>query len=84
MVRMLSSSRLTASLNGSTTRVHDLAQVVAALQPDALHPAGPHVVDQHAGNLGHLFFMRLDVGTRAVQPFFLAGEEDEADGAAWA
>ena len=60
--------------------VHDLAQVVAALQPDALDPAGSHVVDQHAGDLGHLLLVRLDVGPRAVQALLLAREQDEADG----
>ena len=59
--------------------VHHLAQIVAALQPDALHPARPHVVDQDPRELGHFFFVRFHVSTRSMQPLLLAGKEDEAD-----
>ena len=76
---MLSSSRLSDSLNGSTTFDHDFQKVKSPLEPDALDPAGSHVVNQNAGDLGHLLFVSLDVSPRPVQSLFFPREKDASD-----
>ena len=66
-------------LQGNQLALQDRLDALASLEAEARHLARAGVVDQACRDARQLVLVLLDVGLRAVETLFLAGEQDEAN-----